>query len=106
MKKILVICALLVPAFVFGSEESGESGESSSDSASDSSLTARVQIAYDVKRDAEGYLAGSEMTRALRLRLEQLQSENPDLDSDMLVEYALDEADMIIAEQREDHAPE
>ena len=61
----------------------------------------KVQIAQTVQRDAEGYLVGSDMTRALRLKIEQLQTEHPELDSDELVEHALNEANAIMAEYRQ-----
>ena len=105
MKKILAICIVLIPAFALGNDQSVQTlselvGQSITDGISDSSSqSARVQVAYEVKRDAERYLAGSEMTRALNLKLEQLHSDNPDLESDELVEHALDEADAVIAEQ-------
>jgi len=104
MRKRFALFLVFAPALALAGEEFVEfSGESSSETSTDSTETseaARVQVAYEVKRDAEGYLAGAEMTRALRLRLNELQSEHPELDSDELVEHALDEADAIIAEER------
>jgi hypothetical protein len=103
MGKLLAICLVFAPAIALASEESNSMAEASfegSSASSEASLAARVQVAYEVKRDAEGYLAGAEMTRSLRLKLEQLQSEHPDLETDDLVEHALDEADALIAEER------
>ena len=101
MKKILTIVILLMSAATVNAiEVFAESMASSVQSSTEASTdNARVQVAYEVKRDAEGYLAGSEMTRALSLKLEQLHSNNPELESDELVEHALDEADAVIAEQ-------
>jgi len=117
MRRILTICTLLIPAIALGgevlefssehpegtaqlsSETSDEQFWESSSTSDSSEQSARVQVAYEVKQDAEGYLVGSEMTRALSLKLEQLHSDNPDLESDELVEHALDEADAVIAEQ-------
>ena len=92
MKKLLATCLIFAPAIALASAETAGT-------ASEGTNSARIQIAYAVKRDAEAYLAGAEMTRALRLKLEQLQSEHPDLESDELVERALDQADLIIAEE-------
>jgi len=108
MKKILIIMMLLIPAVTLNAAELfaevlGSFIQSSSEA---STQNARVQVAYEVKRDAEGYLAGSEMTRALRLKLEQLHSDNPDLESDELVERALDEADTFLAAAQKDRAAE
>jgi len=106
MKKILTLCAVLIPAIALGGDDfvqglSELSGESTTQTISDSSnQSARVQVALEVKRDAEGFLAGSEMTRALSLKLERLHAKCPDLESDELVERALDEADAVIAEQQ------
>lgn len=104
MIRLLAICLILASVLAFADEAFNELAESTFDSSTtsteDSANSARVQIAFEVKRDAEGYLAGAEMTRALRLKLEQLQSEHPNLDSDDLVEHALGEADAIIAEER------
>lgn len=102
MRKLLAICLVLAPAIAPANEESSEASlEGSFVSSEGTTNSARVQVAYEVKRDAEGYLAGAEMTRALRLKLQRLQSEHPDLDTDDLVERALDEADALIAEERE-----
>jgi len=108
MKKILIIMMLLIPAVTLNAAELfaevlGSFIQSSSEA---STQNARVQAAYEVKRDAEGYLAGSEMTRALGLKLEQLHSDNPDLESDELVERALDEADTFLAAAQKDRAAE
>lgn len=103
MKKILTICMLLIPVISLGNEELLKT---SSELTESSNQSARVQVAYEVKRDAEGYLAGSEMTRALRLKLEQLHSASPELETDELVERALDEADTLLAAVRKDRATE
>jgi hypothetical protein len=116
MKTTLSMCVLLIPAFALGNdvaEFSSENPESATELSSESSYSidassqsARVQVAHAVKRDAERYLAGSEMTRVLSLRLEQLQSDNRDLDSDELVERALDEAVEILTKRQDDSADE
>ena len=108
MKKILTIVILLMSAATVNAiEVFAESMASSVQSSSEASTdNARIQVAYEVKRDAEGYLAGSEMTRALSLKLEQLHSNNPDLESDELVEHALDEADAVLAAAQNDQAAE
>ena len=101
MRKLVAICLILAPGLALPNQEFVDSSEETLESFAQSTTdSARVQVAYEVKRDAEGYLAGAEMTRALRLKLGQLQSEHPGLDSDDLVERALDEADAIIAEER------
>ena len=98
---------LLLPAIALGGEVLGSSLQSSVESSSEASTqNARVQAAYEVKRDAEGYLAGSEMTRALSLKLERLHAKCPDLESDELVEHALDEADAVLAAAQIDQAAE
>ena len=108
MKKILTIVILLMSAATVNAiEVFAESMASSVQSSSEASTQkARVQAAHEVKRDAEGYLAGSEMTRALSLKLEQLHSDNPDLESDELVERALDEAGKTLAAAQKDQAAE
>ena len=59
MNKKLATCVLLIPALALGNEEFV--GELLSESTSESSYySAKVQAAYAVKRDAEGYLAGAE----------------------------------------------
>jgi len=103
MNKIMIIVLVLLPAFGLANEVIEGMSQSVSES---SAQSARVQIAQAVKRDAEGYLAGSEMTRSLRLKLEQVQLEHPELGSDQLVEFALNEADDVIAENREDETPQ
>ena len=97
MKKILAIVLVLIPASGIAEELMEATLQSSFES---TSQPEKVQIARAVQRDAEGYLAGSHMTRALRLKIEQLQTEHPELDSDELVEHALNEANAIMAEYR------
>jgi len=97
MKRILAIVLVLIPASGIAEESLEVTLESSFES---TSQPEKVQIAQAVQRDAEGYLAGSDMTRALRLKIEQLQTEHPELDSDELVEHALNEANAITAEYR------
>ena len=108
MKKTLTIIMLLIPAVTLNAAElfAEVLGSSIQSSLEASTQNARVQVAYEVKRDAEGYLAGSDMTRALKLKLEQLHSEHPDLDSDELVEHALDEADTTLAAVQKDQTSE
>lgn len=97
MKKILAIVLVLIPASGIAEESMEVTVESSFEI---TSQPEKVQVAQAVQRDAEGYLAGSDMTRALRLKIEQLQTEHPELDSDELVEHALNEANVIMAEYR------
>jgi len=107
MKKILTLMILLLPTIPFADELTASPVESTLESSSEASTqNAKVRAAYEVKRDAEGYLAGSEMTRALSLKLEQLHSTYPDLESDELVEHALDEADTILTAAQKDQAVE
>ena len=107
MKKMLALMMLLLPAIPFADELTASPLESALESSSESSTqNAKVRVAYELKTDAEGYLAGSDMTRTLSLRLEQLHSEYPDLESDELVEHALDEADAILAAAQIDQAAE
>ena len=107
MKKILTLMTLLLPTIPFADELTASPLESTLESSSEvSTQNAKVRLAYEVKNDAEGYLAGSDMTRALSLRLRRLQSEHPDLESDELVERALDEADTFLAAAQKDQAAE
>jgi len=114
LKKTLAICLAMTPSIAFGGDDSSDTNQNDQMQTSAtlessfqiSMASARVQVAYEVKRDAEGYLAGSEMTRALSLKLEQLHAEYPDLESDELVERALDEADAVLAAAQIDQAAE
>ena len=89
MKRVLAIFLALIPASGLAAEVldamSGPTSEESSETSVDATTQSeKVQIAHAVKRDAEGYLAGSEMTRALRLTIERLQAEHPELGTDCL----------------------
>lgn len=107
MKKLIAMCIVLIPAIAAAGELFAESMMSSSESSTESTdQSAKVQIAYATKRDAEAYLAGVDMTRSLQLVLDQLQSEHPDVESDELVGKALEEADTVIALNRTTQAPE
>ena len=103
MKLTIPLLSILLPAIAVASEEDDaemltESSESSIESSVDSSQSQEIQIAGTVKRDAEKYLAGSEMSRLLRSRLRELKTEHPELESDELIDYALAEAVATLAE--------
>lgn len=91
VKRILAIILALIPGTDLALEETLETTfEGSTESSTQSQ---KIQIARMVKRDAEMYLAGSSMTRELRLKLERLQADHPELDSDELVECVLEKVD-------------
>jgi hypothetical protein len=90
---IYVTAALLSGAAHASDQQDVEMLESSSDLSSESTPSyQRIQIAGTIRRDAERYLAGADMTRALHLRVEQLKIEHVELESDELVVYAFDDA--------------
>lgn len=94
MKLTISLVSILLPMAAFASDEEGlemltESSESSTESSVDSSQSQEIKVAGAVKRDAQIYLAGADMSRLLESRLAEIATERPELETDELIDYAL-----------------